>query len=54
MTFNDEIYWEGEVIGNIEITLEVTNLPLIRQIKFGVMTETGFEVNSIFLYNNFS
>ena len=52
MTFNDEIYWEGEVIGNIEITLEVTNLPLIRQIKFGVMTETGFEVNSIFLYNN--
>ena len=48
----EEIYWEGELIGNMELNLEVNNLPLIRQIKFGVMTETGFEINSIFLYDN--
>ena len=52
MRFNEEIYCEGESIGSIEITLEIENLPLIRQIKFGVMTETGFEINSIFLYDN--
>ena len=48
----EAIYWEGELIGNIEINLEINNLPLIRQIKFGLMTETGFEINSIFLYDN--
>ena len=50
--FNEEIYWEGESIGNVEISLEIENLPLMRQIRFGVMTETGFEINSIFLYDN--
>ena len=48
----EDIYWEGEPIGNINLTLEITNLPLIHQIRFGVMTETGFELNSIFLYDN--
>ena len=52
LTFNEEIFWEGDLIGNIEISLELSNLPLMRQIKFGVMTETGFEINSIFLYDN--
>ena len=52
LTYTNEIYWEGELLGNIEINLEISNLPLIRQIKFGVMTETGFELNSIFLYDN--
>lgn len=52
LTYKNEIYCEGELLGNIEINLEITNLPLIRQIKFGVMTETGFELNSIFLYDN--
>ena len=49
LVFNEEIYWEGELIGTIEINLEINNLPLLRQIRFGVMTETGFEINSIFL-----
>jgi hypothetical protein len=48
----EEIYWEGDIIGAIELNLELENLPLIRQIRFGVMTETGFELNSIFLYDN--
>ena len=52
LTYSHEIYFEGELLGNIEISLEINNLPLIRQIKFGVMTETGFELNSIFLYDN--
>ena len=52
LVFNEEIYWEGDLIGDIEINLEINNLPLLRQIRFGVMTETGFEVNSIFLYDN--
>ena len=52
LCFTEEIYWEGESIGNIEVNLEISNLPLIRQIRFGVMTETGFEINSIFLYDN--
>ena len=52
LCFTEEIYWEGESIGNIEINLEISNLPLMRQIRFGVMTETGFEINSIFLYDN--
>ena len=52
LCFKEEIYWEGESIGNIEVSLEISNLPLIRQIRFGVMTETGFEINSIFLYDN--
>ena len=50
--FVEKIYWRGEVIGTIDINLQVCNLPLIKQIMFGVMTETGFEINSIFLYDN--
>ena len=52
LTYSHEIYFEGELLGNIEISLEINNLPLIKQIKFGVMTEIGIELNSIFLYDN--
>ena len=48
----EDIFWEGESIGTIDLTIEISNLPLIRQIRFGVMTETGFELSSIFLYDN--
>ena len=49
---DDIINYEGESIGNIEIYIEIIKLPLIRQTMFGVLTETGFEINSIFLYDN--
>ena len=52
LNITEDIFWEGEPIGTIDLTLEISNLPLIRQIRFGVMTETGFELNSIFLYDN--
>ena len=50
--FVEKIYWKGEAIGTINVNLEISNLPLMKQIMFGVMTETGFEINSIFLYDN--
>ena len=52
LNIKEDIFWEGEIIGTIDLTLEISNLPLIRQIRFGVMTETGFELSSIFLYDN--
>ena len=52
LNITEDIYWEGEPIGTIDLNLEINNLPLIRQIRFGVMTETGFELSSIFLYDN--
>ena len=52
-TFIEEIINDnGDSIGNIELFLEITKLPLIKQTMFGVLTETGFEINSIFLYDN--
>ena len=48
----DIINYDGDSIGNIELFLEITKLPLIKQTMFGVLTETGFEINSIFLYDN--
>ena len=48
----DIINYEGESIGNIEMCIEILKLPLIKQNMFGVLTETGFEINSIFLYDN--
>ena len=46
------INYDGEPIGTIEMCLEIIKLPLIKQTMFGVLTETGFEINSIFLYDN--
>ena len=48
----DIINYEGESIGTIEMSIEIIKLPLIKQNMFGVLTETGFEINSIFLYDN--
>ena len=48
----DIINYDGESIGTIEMCIEIMKLPLIKQNMFGVLTETGFEINSIFLYDN--
>lgn len=50
--YYDEIYWEGNHLGDIVMKVKISSLPLIRQVMCGVMTETGFEINSIFLYEN--
>ena len=52
LDISEDILWEGDPIGTIDLILEISNLPLIRQMRFGVMTETGFELSSIFLYDN--
>ena len=51
-TFSDSIYYKGNKIGDFEMVISLIKIPLIKQIMFGVMTETGFEVSSIFLYDN--
>ena len=54
-TFSDNIYYKGNIIGDFKMVISLIKIPLIKQIMFGVMTEAGFEVSSIFLYdNNFS
>ena len=54
-TFSDNIYYKGNKIGDFNMVLSLIKIPLIKQIMFGVMTEAGFEVSSVFLYdNNFS
>ena len=45
------LYFNGEEIGKCHINITIENIPLIRQIMSGVITENGFEVNSIHLYN---
>ena len=50
--FTTPIYYEGLEIGKCEINIDIKNIPLIRQIMCGVMTENGFEINSIHLYDN--
>ena len=51
--FKEEIInQEGEPIGFIEMNIDIIKLPLIKQTMFGVLTETGFEISSIFLYDN--
>ena len=52
-TFNDYLLYKGRRIGDFEMTITLTKIPLIKQIMCGVFTETGFEVSSIFLYDNF-
>ena len=51
-TYNTPLYYEGVEIGKCEIDIDIKNVPLIRQIMCGVMTENGFEINSIHLYDN--
>ena len=50
--YNTPLYYEGVEIGKCEIDIDIKNVPLIRQIMCGVMTENGFEINSIHLYDN--
>ena len=50
--YNTSIFNEGLEIGKCEINIDIKNIPLIRQIMCGVMTESGFEINSIHLYDN--
>ena len=47
--FVEELYFNGTVIGKIEGTIVIKNMPLIRQIMCGVHTETGFDISSIHL-----
>ena len=51
-SFNDYLLFKGRRIGEFEMTVSLKKIPLIKQIMCGVMTETGFEVSSIFLYDN--
>ena len=46
------LYFDGNEIGSCEIDISINNVPLIRQIMCGVLTENGFEINSIHLYDN--
>ena len=50
--YNIPLFFEGIEIGKSEIDIDIKNVPLIRQIMCGVMTENGFEINSIHLYDN--
>ena len=50
--YADTLYFKGAPIGSITLSINLRNIPLIRQVMCGVMTETGFEINSIFLYKN--
>ena len=52
LNISEDIVWEGENIGTIDLAIDINNLPLIRQIRFGCMNETGFALSSIFLYEN--
>ena len=46
------LYFDGNEIGSCEIDISINNVPLIRQIMCGVLTENGFEINSIHIYDN--
>ena len=46
------LYFDGNEIGSCEIDISINKVPLIRQIMCGVLTENGFEINSIHLYDN--
>lgn len=48
--FHEEIYFQGVNIGSVEGALEITRVPLIRQIMCGVHTEHGFDIHSISLH----
>ena len=46
------LYFDGNEIGSSKIDIVINKVPLIRQIMCGVLTENGFEINSIHLYDN--
>ena len=46
------LYYDGNEIGSCQIDISINNIGSIRQIMCGVLTENGFEINSIHLYDN--
>ena len=46
------LYYDGNEIGSCQIDISINNMASIRQIMCGVLTENGFEINSIHLYDN--
>ena len=46
------LYYDGNEIGSCQIDISINNIASIRQIMCGVLTENGFEINSIHLYDN--
>ncbi len=45
--FSQDIYFSDNVIGKVEGMIQLTNIPLIRQIMCGVHTENGFDIHTI-------
>ena len=50
--YKQPLFSNGNEIGTCELDIQIDNIPLMRQIMYGVMTENGFEINSIHLYDN--
>ncbi len=50
--YKQPLFSNGVEIGTCELDIQIDNIPLMRQIMYGVMTENGFEINSIHLYDN--
>ena len=50
--YKQPLFSNGVEIGTCELDIQIDNIPLMRQIMYGVMTESGFEINSIHLYDN--
>jgi hypothetical protein len=46
----ENVYYRGEVIGTVELLLDIKNIPMIRQIQCGVHTERGFDISSHYLF----
>ena len=46
------LFFNGNEIGSCQIDISINSLPSIRQIMCGVLTENGFEINGIHLYDN--
>ena len=45
--FSEKIFCSGSEIGELEGTVSISNIPLMRQIMCGVHTERGFDISSI-------
>lgn len=50
--YTTPLYFDGNEIGKCQIDITIDNLPSIRQIMCGVLTENGFEISGIHLYDN--
>ena len=50
--YKTPLFFDGNEIGSCQIDVSISSLPSIRQIMCGVLTENGFEINGIHLYDN--